>query len=147
MLRLAAEAGLRRGEIARIHTRDILDDVVGWSLRVHGKGGGGAVTRIVPLPDTLALDLISHTGGHGYVFPGHSDGHLAPQRVGDLLAALLPGQWTAHSLRHRAGTRWWRVDHDLLTVQHLLGHASPLTTQVYVQLDDDVARATVAAVS
>ncbi len=38
MLRLAAELGLRRGEVARVHSRDVLDDDGGWSLLVHGKG-------------------------------------------------------------------------------------------------------------
>lgn len=146
MLRLGGEVGLRRGEIARVGARDIIDDMVGWSLAVRGKGGGGGVTRIVPLPDTLALDLISHAP-EGWMFPGHNDGHLAPQRVGDLMSDALPGRWTAHTLRHRAATRWFGVDHDLLTVRDLLGHASVATTQAYVQTDDNDARRTVAAVS
>lgn len=144
MLRLAAEAGLRRGEIARIHARDIRDDMIGWSLAVHGKGGNGAITRTVPLPDLLALDIIG-AAGDGWLFPGGDHGHLAPQRVGDLLAAALPGHWTAHSLRHRAGTRWYHHDHDILTVRDLLGHTSVATTQIYVQTDADAARRTVTA--
>jgi hypothetical protein len=39
MLRLAAEAGLRRGEVAVMHTRDLLDGIDGAQLLVHGKGG------------------------------------------------------------------------------------------------------------
>lgn len=146
MLRLAGEVGLRRGEIASVHARDVVDDMIGWSLRVHGKGGGGSVTRVVPLPDMLALDVLSAAAG-GWLFPGHRDGHLAAQRVGDLMSASLPGDWTAHSLRHRAASRWFRVDHDLLTVRDLLGHASVATTQVYVAGDDSAARRLVVAVS
>ena len=145
MIRLGAEAGLRRGEIARIHTRDIVDDVVGWSLNVRGKGGQGSITRTVPLPDLLALDMLSAADCTGWLFPGGQGGHLAPQRVGDLVSAALPGDWTAHSLRHRAGTRWFRLDHDLLTVRDLLGHSSVATTQGYVAVEHDDARRTVTA--
>ena len=145
MLRLGGEAGLRRGEIARVHSDDIVDDMVGWSLRVRGKGGAGAVTRTVPLNDFLALDLIGQ--GPGYIFPGSDHGHLAPQRVGDLLTAALPGHWTGHSLRHRAATRWYRVDRDLLTVRDLLGHSSVATTQLYVETMGSAARHLVVAVS
>lgn len=38
MLRLGAECGLRRDEIAQVHSRDIIDDLLGKSLIVHGKG-------------------------------------------------------------------------------------------------------------
>lgn len=50
MLRLAAESGLRRGEVARIHTRDLLDGS-GPQLLIHGKGGK---QRIVPISDSGA---------------------------------------------------------------------------------------------
>jgi integrase/recombinase XerC len=38
MLRLAAEAGLRRAEIARVHRRDLTRGPAGADLLVHGKG-------------------------------------------------------------------------------------------------------------
>lgn len=38
MLDLAARQGLRRCEIAAIHSRDLVEDLLGWSLVVHGKG-------------------------------------------------------------------------------------------------------------
>ena len=38
MLRLGAECGLRRFEIAKVHSRDVMRDLVGWSLVVVGKG-------------------------------------------------------------------------------------------------------------
>jgi integrase len=43
---------------------------------------------------------------------------------------------TAHSLRHRAGTAFYRESgHDLLTTAALLRHASVQTVQVYAALD------------
>ena len=47
ILRCALDVGMRRGEIAQVHSSDLTRDLVGWSLLVHGKGGRD---RIVPLP-------------------------------------------------------------------------------------------------
>ena len=120
MLMLAAYAGLRRAEIAGLHSRD----VVGDTLVVNGKGGK---VRSVPIHSRLADAL---RGVQGYVFPGKDHGHLSPDRVGRVMAAALGGEgWTAHSLRHRFATRAYATDRDLLTVQQLLGHSPVATTQ------------------
>lgn len=142
IVRLAAEAGLRRAEVAQVHSRDLFEDLSGWSLIVHGKGGK---QRTVPLPATLAAEL--RTLGPGYAFPGNDNGHLSPRWVGKLVTRLLPDGWTMHSLRHRFGTLAYAVDRDVFTVQELLGHASPATTRIYVQLPDDARRRLVDAVS
>ena len=49
-VRLASEMGLRRGEVARVRASDIVRDVRGASLIVHGKGGKA---RTVPMPPGL----------------------------------------------------------------------------------------------
>lgn len=140
MLRLGAECGLRRGEIGRVSSGDVVDDLVGRSLVVNGKGNK---QRIVPLPDDLA-DLISACDG--YVFPGRFGGHVEESYIGDRLSSLLGDGWTAHSLRHRYATATWQATHDLLLVSKLLGHASVETTQVYVAMPDERLRAGMAAV-
>lgn len=142
ILRLAGEAGLRRGEIAVIHSRDLVQDLLGWSLVVHGKGGK---VRVVPLPVPLALELRGR--GTGFVFPGDMAGHLSPRWVGTLARRVLPETWTVHTLRHRFATRAYALDRDLLVVQTLLGHASPVTTRRYVALDDERLRRTVLGVA
>lgn len=132
MLRLMAEHGLRRGEVALVHTRDLERDLAGWSLLVHGKGGR---ERIVPLLDDVAALLRGLPGG--YAFPGRIDGHLSPAWVGKVVSRLLVDDWTGHKLRHRAGTAWWVASgHDVLTVGELLGHADPKTTRLYVKVPD-----------
>lgn len=138
ILRLAAECGLRRGEIAHIHSDDLIDDLVGWSLIVHGKGGR---QRIVPLTQGIALELLALDDGH--VFPGAIDGHLSPRRVGELATDALDGEWTLHTLRHRFATRTYQIDHDVFAVQELLGHAKPRPTRRYVQTDRSRLRALV----
>ena len=135
MVRLASEAGLRRGEVARIHSRDLERDLAGWSLVVHGKGGK---ERRIPLSDSLA-DALRQTRA-GFVFPGNDHGHLSPDWVGHLVGAVLPQGVTMHALRHRFASRAYQVTGDLLGVQAALGHASPDTTLRYVALPNDALR-------
>lgn len=142
IVRLAAEMGLRRAEVAVVHSSDLIEDLAGWSLRVHGKGGR---TRVVPLPPSLAAELRALPPG--WAFPGRDRGHLSPRWVGKLVTRLLPDEWTMHTLRHRFATRAYAVDRDVFTVQELLGHASPATTRVYVQPPDDARRRLVHAVA
>ena len=142
MLRLAGEAGLRRAEVAQVHTHDLQD---GPSLLVHGKG---AKERVIPISEDLAALIrrgaACHTPGApraGWLFPGETDGHLNPKRVGALVSAVLPDGWTMHTLRHRFATRAYRATRNLRAVQVLLGHESIATTQRYLAVDDDEVRA------
>ncbi|MFL0579184.1 tyrosine-type recombinase/integrase [Dietzia sp. 179-F 9C3 NHS] len=147
MLRLAAEAGLRRAEVAGLHTRDVVEDLDGYSLHVVGKGGRA---RVVPLSRSLALDVraFAHDGGgRGFLFPGAAGGHLSPRWVGKVVRDLLPDGVTMHQLRHRFATRAYAHDRDTFVVQALLGHASADTTRRYVAVPAAGLRATVEAVA
>lgn len=136
MILLAARQGLRRGEIARIHSEDLMADLTGWSLLVHGKGNK---QRLIPLhADVAALLRLLPPG---WAFPGRDGGHLSPRWVGTLVRRLLPGPWTTHTLRHSFASRAYAGSRDLLAVSALLGHARAETTQRYVQLPDDAMRA------
>ena len=140
MMRLAAEAGLRRAEVAQLHVRELLD-IDGPALLVHGKGGK---TRMVPISDLLAAMLRDSAAGDGYLFPNGHGGHLSAGHVGKLVQRALPPEWTMHTLRHRYATRVYRGSHDIRAVQTLLGHASVLTTQRYAAIADDEIRAAAA---
>lgn len=142
MIGLAAMCGLRRGEIARVHSRDMARDLEGWTLFVHGKGGH---VRQVPLPPWLGLAL--RRCGHGWIFPSPHGGHLTPHHVGKLVSAALPEGWTCHTLRHRCGTVAYSVTKDLRAVQELLGHARPETTAIYTKVPSASIRAAVDATS
>ncbi len=46
-----------------------------------------------------------------------------------------------HTLRHTAATTWLRAGFNLREVQKLLGHSSPVTTEIYTHVfDEDLAR-------
>lgn len=128
MVELAARQGLRRCEVAGVHSRDLYRDAGGWLLIVHGKGGKD---RTIPMHADLA-ERVRQEAGRGWLFPSPAGGHLSPNYVGQLIARALPDGWTAHSLRRAFATRVFERSHDLRSVQLMLGHSSLATTQVYL---------------
>lgn len=131
MIRLMAEAGARRAETARVHSRDL--ELRG--LRLHGKGGKD---RVVPIP----ADLRSTLSGlpPGWVFPSCQGGHIGAGYVGKLVSAVLPAGTVPHMLRHAAATAWHDAGLDIADIRPLLGHESVSTTQRYVFVRSDKAR-------
>lgn len=129
MVALMALCGLRRAEVAALHTSALMDSIHGPVLRIIGKGGHA---RMVPVPGWIAADLKAR---RGWVFPGQIDGHLSPRRVGELVRDALPGDLTAHTLRHRYGTIAYGRSRDIRAVQELMGHAKLETTAAYVAVD------------
>lgn len=136
ILRLAAEAGLRRAEVAKVHRRDLL---AGPSLLVHGKG---AKDRVIPISEDLAHAI---SQAEGWLFPGRTDGHMAPKSLGNLVTEVLPNGWTMHTLRHRFATRAFRGSRNIRAVQVILGHASVATTERYTAVDNGELRAAMIA--
>lgn len=143
MALLAGEAGMRRAEVACAHYDDLLEDMHGYSLIVHGKGGK---QRVVPITQSLAAAIQAHTR-NGYLFPptdsrkGSRNAHVAPATVGDLIGDLMPKGWTMHKLRHRYATRGHGGTGNLRAVQEALGHTSVATTQKYVAVSSRDIRA------
>lgn len=140
MLLLASEAGLRRAEIAKVHTNDFVGTPNEMSLLIHGKGNR---ERLVPVSKRLEVELNEYreTIGEGWLFPSpRASAPIGAIRVGELVAEALPAPWTCHTLRHRFATAAYQCSKDLLLVQRLLGHSKPETTAIYIQLDLDDAR-------
>lgn len=140
MIRFGAECGLRRGEIAAVHSDDVVADSAGRSLIVRGKGDK---QRIVPLPDDLACIIMD---ARGYLFPGRFGGHVEESYIGDHISRLLPDGYAAHTLRHRFATTAYAATHDLFVVAELLGHESVETTEHYVAMPDGRLREATTAV-
>jgi|SRR5690625_4724330 len=151
MIHLAAEAGLRRGEIAMVTRNDVIEEQSGSSLIVHGKGRR---ERTVPLTgatyDAVQRQFQLVSPEIPWLFPSigrYADTHLQPVRVGELVNEALPGHWSTHTLRHRFATEAYRNSRDLLLVQTLMGHSKPETTAIYVGLDTAQARIVVNGIS
>lgn len=131
MVMLAAYAGLRRAEIAGLHS----EHIQGAELRVVGKGGR---IRNVPAHPALLDEIRSYVAGRsGWLFPSEqTGGHLTPPHVGKIMSRLLGPGWTAHTLRHRFATAAYAATNDLVAVQALLGHSKPETTVRYIAIAD-----------
>jgi len=140
-LKLAHDHGLRRAEIAVVHSGDLFEDLVGYSLVVHGKG---SKVRNVPLTGAMAELLRQQPAG--YVFEGDDNGHLSPRWLGKIVNRTLEAPWTIHTLRHSFATRIRRAS-DLYVAQELLGHASSETTRRYTSVERSELRAAVVAIA
>lgn len=145
ILRLAGEAGLRRAEIAQINRCDLIADLAGWTLVVHGKGNKD---RFVPLTDSLAAEVRRVMGKRRWLLPNEATGdHLTPRHVGKIGSRYLPRGVGLHAGRHRFAAQVDAKTNDLRSLQALLGHASLATTQRYVPIRLDALRNAVAAVA
>jgi integrase len=129
MARLACEAGLRRAEVACVHSDDLNAGIGGAELIVHGKG---SKQRVVPITVSLATAIAKAQPFGGFLFPGKIDGHASPDWVGRLVSRVMPPGWSIHKLRHRAASRGYAGTGNLRAVQEFLGHTSVATTQRYV---------------
>ena len=136
MLMLGSRHGMRRAEIAQVHSRDLVENLDGsWSLVVHGKGNKD---RVVPLLGVTAAELRARPAG--WVFPNGLGSHLSPAHTGKLMSRAMAHEAVPHALRHRFATIAYRRSLDILIVRDLLGHANVATTQIYAQADDSKSR-------
>lgn len=144
MILVARYAGLRRSEVAGIHSEHLTTLPTGGpAIVVRGKAGH---ERTVPLHPAIASVI---EGCEGWLFPSprHPSGHLDPDTVGTYVSRLLGPGWSMHTLRHRAANDWLAVSGDLIAVQELLGHASLTTTRIYLDPRQDVMTAAVLGVA
>ena len=140
---LAAYAGLRAHEIAKVRGEDFRGD----EIAVTGKGG---VSSTVPMPPIIRR-LADEYPASGYWFPAETEaGHM--HRVSVSIAVQRAFRRAGvvavpHALRHHFCTQVLRASGgDLRTTQRLARHASPATTAIYTQVIDETARRAVMGV-
>lgn len=134
MIHLAVEAGLRRNEIASIFLPDdMIEEIHGWSLIVHGKGNKD---RIVPLTSIISNLLLQRPNGWCFPCMYNSAKHVCPDTVYRHIKRTV-GEPT-HSLRRKFATDLYRATNgDMRVVQETLGHESVTTTQLYISIASD----------
>lgn len=147
IIMLMAHCGLRAVEISRLRVEDV--DVRRRTLDVRGKGGGGGVTRTVPVPSepwsVLGRYLSAMGWSSGPIVRNQRwepvDG-ISAGRVSVLVqrwvreAGLKVFPWdgvSGHALRHTCAQRLVDDGADIRLAQLLLGHVSVATTEIYVR--------------
>lgn len=136
MILLAALAGLRVSEIARVRGEDI--DLAGRLLYVRGKGGS---LKTVPLHPML-VEAAAGMPAKGCWFPARdaSGNPISGKSVSYTISKAMRRNGvraTPHALRHWFGTKALRVSGDLRAVQTLMRHASVISTQIYTDVAND----------
>ena len=128
---LAAHAGLRVSEIARVRGEDA--DLARRWLTVTGKGGH---RDVVPISATLADELAGHPR-HGRLV-AHRNGQAVAARIRRLFRRYgIVGR--PHDLRHSFGTEAAAVcNGNVVKVQQLMRHAEVATTMRYVRPSGDL---------
>lgn len=135
MVLLAAYQGLRVHEIAKMRGELIYSG----RLRVIGKGGVDSEIPLHPLIGELAQEFPRR----GYWFPSYSrpGEPITAQNVSAVLGKLLKRagiEASGHGLRHWFGAQTLRSSGGNLRVaQEALRHASPATTAIYTNIDED----------
>ena len=130
---LAAFAGLRAHEIAKVRGSDFAGGVV----RVDGKGGVVSTVPVHPLIADLAATM-----PNGYWFASDTPaGHVRRESVSLAIGRAMRRAGVAnvpHGLRHHFGTEVLRATGgDLRMTQRAMRHASPATTAIYPLIADD----------
>jgi integrase/recombinase XerD len=133
MLELLYSSGLRVSELAALRVGDVENREM---LRIVGKGGK---TRVVPIGRTAQnavrrylIDARSHLAGdqaYSALWVGVRGGPLDSRGVRRVVHKRL-GTFP-HALRHSFATHLLEGGADLRSVQELLGHVEPATTQIY----------------
>ncbi|MDL5155983.1 tyrosine-type recombinase/integrase [Actinomycetospora termitidis] len=151
LLELLYATGIRVSELCGLDVDDV--DDARRTLRVLGKGAKER-TVVYGAPAAAALDAwrtdgrphLAVAGSPPALLLGARGGRLDPRIARAVVhdaAGSVPGapDIAPHGLRHSAATHLLEGGADLRSVQELLGHASPATTQLYTHVTADRLRA------
>lgn len=131
MILLAAYAGLRVHEIAKLRGRDL--DRRAGVLTVEGKG---SKVRLLPAHASILAEAASYPEVDWW-FPAAEGGPVTRQAVAQQITRALRAAGvhaTAHQLRHTFATMLLEAGADIRVVQELMGHSSLQSTQIYTRV-------------
>ena len=124
--RLALETGLRWGELTRVKASDVERGFLVIHLTKSGK------VRRVPLSPEFQAELRTRIGR---LVPFSTNAPNSFNRTIRRITGL--EKFHAHQFRHTMACVWLEQGGSLAALQHVLGHASIVTTQRYARLTDD----------
>jgi integrase len=144
MVTLALNSGMRKGEILSLQWAQV--DLTNRLIHVCN-GKTVQSDRRIPMNDTVfeLLANLSQRRNGDFAFPSYRKpgDRFRDPKVGFMKAIRLSGiqRLRFHDLRHTFATRLVRAGVDLITVQHLLGHAKITMTARYAHslADDKIA--------
>ncbi|MDW7695924.1 tyrosine-type recombinase/integrase [Flammeovirgaceae bacterium SG7u.111] len=140
ILKLLYGAGLRLSEVLDMKIKNI-DSA---NMLIHVRNGKGQKDRAVMLSENLLTDLRAYFKlfrPKEYLFEGQKKDRYSEKSVQNIVKrvakkAKINKAVTPHVLRHSFATHLVEKGTDIRYVQHLLGHNSIKTTQVYTHITD-----------
>jgi site-specific recombinase XerD len=151
LLAIMLGAGLRVSEVTGLDVSDLLEDSEGGAALYvrHGKGRKDRTVPVQPEVGALVRRYLASTrrrlGDTGPMFRAHdraaaklARGRLTARAAGDVVrrtahrAGIDAKAVSPHALRHTFAIRALRNGADIVAVAKLLGHASVVTTQRYL---------------
>ncbi len=142
VLEMLFATGMRVSELCSLQIKDV--DFVNNTFRIWGKG---SKERILQIGNTnVLLTLQDYYYSHkyvidksGYFFVNRLGNHLSEQSVRAIINKYveksgIPIHITPHMFRHSFATFLLEEDVDIRYIQHILGHSSITTTQIYTHV-------------
>lgn len=142
VLELLFASGMRVSEICSLHTDSI--NLSDGTIKIFGKG---SKERIIQIGNEAVLDAIrtyhnvfsDEITSWGYFFINRLGNPLSDQSVRCMInryvsLAGIEMHITPHMFRHSFATLLLEEDVDIRYIQHLLGHSSIVTTQIYTHV-------------
>jgi len=145
MMMFFLNLGIRVSELCQLNTSSIQ----GRYLTVIGKGNK---ERTVYLNDSClqALNNYQQSGKTAYkgvgeepLFVSQKGTRFTRQTVAKIVkqinkqSGLQKDHLTPHKLRHTSATMMYKAGADIRSLQHILGHSSVATTQIYTHIEDE----------
>lgn len=135
--------GMRIGELCGLRNEDV--DLIERRARIHGKGNRERVVDIGPIQTMEALRewvrvRQSSDAPAAWFFTNRLGNVLAPQSVRTMVHELcrrcnIGKNVTPHMFRHTFASLLLEEDVDVAYIQHILGHSSIATTQIYLHVN------------
>jgi integrase len=146
MVKILLNTGLRRGELLKLEW----DDVDFRNRQLYVRETKTTRSRYIPMNETVyreLLNLYEAKKGNALVFvnPQTGKGYVCIRKSFEKACKRVSIQnLILHDLRRTFATRLLEAGADIVTVQHLLGHTSVQTTQIYCMTNQHEKRSAVA---